>query len=87
VYKNVVAQFLNLSGTGLLGTPFVIARSPDLSGDGPAMTKNEVLNESGNYKPWRRGFIPRQEEATYKVPPYGAFKMPKIERESKIKQP
>jgi hypothetical protein len=41
------------------------------------MTKNEVLNESGNYKPWRRGFIPRQEEAAYRVPPYGAFKMPK----------
>jgi len=70
-----------------LVTPFVIARSPDLSGDGPAMIKNEVLNESGNYKPWRRGFIRRQEEAAYKVPPYGAFKMPRIERESKIGQP
>jgi len=87
VYKNVVAQFLNLSGTGLLGTHFVIARSPDLSGDGPAMIKNEVLNESDNYKPLRRGFIRRQEEAAYKVPLYGAFKMPKIERESKIRQP
>jgi len=51
---------------------------------GLAITISKVLNESGRYKPGRRGFIHRQEEAAYECCLTGLSKYPKSNGKLKI---